>query len=202
LPGRRARRRLSHLPSCHAGGTVDAQTSEAQRGGPERYRGANKGGRRLQGVPVRPATEVAAAGTTAPPTVPATVSPGAVVRAAERLAPEDLAAAAAASTAKVFLLRLPSGRPRFRDVGGVAAGPSAPCWLPSGRSRPARRQPRLRYSPRVLPLRSERELWRRRFWLGREAEATGEGMEALGSEENPRELQDLRAGRARKAEPV
>jgi hypothetical protein len=30
----------------------------------------------------------------------------------------------------------------------------------------------------------------------------GEGMKALGSEENPRELRDLRAGKARKAEPV
>jgi hypothetical protein len=40
-------------------------------------------------------------------------------------------AAAAASVAKVFLLRLPCGRPRFRGIGGVAARPSSgrPCSL-------------------------------------------------------------------------
>jgi hypothetical protein len=38
-------------------------------------------------------------------------------------------AAAAASAARVFLLRLPYGRPRFRGIGGFAARP------PSGRSR-------------------------------------------------------------------
>jgi hypothetical protein len=30
----------------------------------------------------------------------------------------------------------------------------------------------------------------------------GEGVEMLGSEENPQELRDLKAGEARKAEPV
>jgi hypothetical protein len=37
----------------------------------------------------------------------------------------------------------------------------------------------------MLTLRVERELWRRRFRPVREAEATGEGSEALESEENP-----------------
>jgi hypothetical protein len=51
LPGRRARRRLSHLLSGHAGGAIDAQAGEARRGGPEHHRGADEGGRRLQGCP-------------------------------------------------------------------------------------------------------------------------------------------------------
>jgi hypothetical protein len=67
------------------------------------------------------------------------------------------------------------------------------------RARLARRQPRLRCSPRVLTLRSERELWGRWFRLGRETEATGEGMEALGSEENPRDLQDLKGWQSTKS---
>jgi hypothetical protein len=43
----------------------------------------------------------------------------------EWLAPKGSTAATAASAAKVFLLRLPGGRPRFRGTGGVAAGPLA-----------------------------------------------------------------------------
>jgi hypothetical protein len=47
----------------------------------------------------------------------------------------------------------------------------------------------------VLTLRLKQEKQKRQF-------VAGEGMEALESEENPRELQDLRADRARKAKPV
>jgi hypothetical protein len=57
-------------------------------------------------------------------------SPGA--RAA-RVAAEEVVAAAAAAVraAKVFLLRLPFGRPRFRDAGGVISGASVFFSLPS-----------------------------------------------------------------------
>jgi hypothetical protein len=44
----------------------------------------------------------------------------------ERPALKGSMAAAAASAAKVFLLWLPSGRPRFQGTGGVAARPLAP----------------------------------------------------------------------------
>jgi hypothetical protein len=53
----------------------------------------------------------------------------------ERATPEVSAAAAAASASKVFLLRLPGGRPRLQGTGGVAAGSFALFWLPSGRPR-------------------------------------------------------------------
>jgi hypothetical protein len=67
-------------------------------------------------------------------------SPGA--RAA-RVAAEGVvaAAAAAAGAAKVFLLRLPFGRPRFRDAGGVISGASAFFSLPSGISSPPTAEP-------------------------------------------------------------
>jgi hypothetical protein len=71
--------------------------------------------------------EVAAAGTTAPPEAAATVPPGAAAMVEERLIPKGPVAAAvpaaAASAARVFLLRLPCGRPRFRGIGGIAARP-------------------------------------------------------------------------------
>jgi hypothetical protein len=40
----------------------------------------------------------------------------------EWLAPKGSAAAMAASASKVFLLRLPGGRPRLRGTGGLAFG--------------------------------------------------------------------------------
>jgi hypothetical protein len=40
--------------------------------------------------------------------------------AVERLTPKGSAAAAAASASKVFLLRLPGGRPHLRGTGGIA----------------------------------------------------------------------------------
>jgi hypothetical protein len=65
----------------------------------------------------------------------ATTPPGAVVTAVERATPEGSAAATAASASKVFLLRLPGGRPHLRDSGGIATGSFALFWLPSGRPR-------------------------------------------------------------------
>jgi hypothetical protein len=58
-------------------------------------------------------------------------SPGAL---AARIAAEveGATAAAAARASKVFLLRLPFGRPRFRDAGGVISGALASFSLPSG----------------------------------------------------------------------
>jgi hypothetical protein len=47
----------------------------------------------------------------------------------------ETTAAVAARAAKVFLLRLPRGRPRLRDTGGVAVGPLALFLVPSGRPR-------------------------------------------------------------------
>jgi hypothetical protein len=51
--------------------------------------------------------------------------------------------AAAASAARVFLLRLPCGRPRFRGIGGFPAGP------PSGRPRSSDPSPAL--APQFAP---------------------------------------------------
>jgi hypothetical protein len=81
---------------------------------------------------VRPATEVAAAETTAPLAAAATVPPGAAAMEEWPILRGPVVAAvaaAAASAARVFLLRLPCGRPRFQGIGGVAARP------PSGRPR-------------------------------------------------------------------
>jgi hypothetical protein len=47
----------------------------------------------------------------------------------------EAAAAAAARAAKVYLLRLPSGRPRLRDTGGVTTGSFTLSLLPSRRPR-------------------------------------------------------------------
>jgi hypothetical protein len=44
---------------------------------------------------------------------------------------DEVTAVAAARASKVFLLRLPFGRPRFRDAGGVISGALAPFSLPS-----------------------------------------------------------------------
>jgi hypothetical protein len=53
---------------------------------------------------MRPAMEVTAAGTIAPPAAIATVPPGAATMAMERPAPKGSAAAVAASASRVFLL--------------------------------------------------------------------------------------------------
>jgi hypothetical protein len=79
-----------------------------------------------RGIPVRSAMEDVAAGTTAPPAAAATVPPGAAKMAEERPALKGSEAAAATSAARVFLLRLPSGRLRFRGTGGVVVRPLAP----------------------------------------------------------------------------
>jgi hypothetical protein len=50
-------------------------------------------------------------------------------------------AAAAARAAKVFLLRLSFGCPRFRDAGGVISGASAFFPLPSGTPSPPTAEP-------------------------------------------------------------
>jgi hypothetical protein len=47
---------------------------------------------------------------------------------------EAAAAAFAARASKVLLLRLPFGRPRFRDVEGAVSGASTSSLLPSGTS--------------------------------------------------------------------
>jgi hypothetical protein len=64
----------------------------------------------------------------------------------------DSATAAAASAAKVFLLRLPGGRPRLRRTGGIAAGSFALFWLPNGR--PRLRPPDPLGTPALAPLRA------------------------------------------------
>jgi hypothetical protein len=77
--------------------------------------------------------EVAAVETAAPSAAVATVPPEAAATEEERPILRGLvaavAAAAVASAARVFLLRLPRGRPHFRSIGGTPARP------PSGRSR-------------------------------------------------------------------
>jgi hypothetical protein len=109
-------------------------------------------------------------------------------------------AATAASAARVFLLRLPKGRPRFRGTGGVAAGSLTLFWLPYGR--PRLRPPGPSAAPAPAPLVapiSDIEI------AGEEAEAMvwqNKRVEMLGSEESPRELRDLKARETRKAEPV
>jgi hypothetical protein len=65
----------------------------------------------------------------------ATTPAGAAATAAAGAALADSAAATATSAAKVFLLQLPSRRPRLRGTGGVAAGSFALFWLSNGRPR-------------------------------------------------------------------
>jgi hypothetical protein len=67
-------------------------------------------------------------------------SPGALVaRVATEV--EGATAAAAARASKVFLLRLPFGRPRFRDAGGDVSGALASFSLPSGTLSPPTAEP-------------------------------------------------------------
>jgi hypothetical protein len=54
---------------------------------------------------------------------------------------EGATAAAAARASKVFLLRLPFGRPRFRDAGGVISGALASLSFPSGNLSPPMAEP-------------------------------------------------------------
>jgi hypothetical protein len=61
-------------------------------------------------------------------------------------------AAAAVSAAKVFLLRLPGGRPRLCETNGVAAGSFVMFLLPNGRSR--LRPPNLLGAPAPASLRT------------------------------------------------
>jgi hypothetical protein len=68
----------------------------------------------------------------------------------EWLTPKGSAAATAASAAKVFLLRLPGGRPRFRGTSGVTAGSLTLFWLPYGR--PHLRPPGPSEAPAPAPL--------------------------------------------------
>jgi hypothetical protein len=67
--------------------------------------------------------------------VVAAASAKAVAVAVAGAAPAESAAAAAARATKVFLLRLPRGRPRLRDNGGIAAKSLTLFRLPSGRLR-------------------------------------------------------------------
>jgi hypothetical protein len=76
---------------------------------------------------VRPVTQVAAAGTAALAVAMTAPPPGAVTWAVEWLAPKGSAVAAAASAAKVFLLRLPGGG---RTSGALVASLPGP-WLRS-----------------------------------------------------------------------
>jgi hypothetical protein len=82
-----------------------------------------------------PVMEGAPAGVAALVAAKATTPAGATAMAAAGAALADSAAAAAASAAKVFLLRLPGGRPHLRGTGGVAAGPFTLFLLPNGRPR-------------------------------------------------------------------
>jgi hypothetical protein len=54
---------------------------------------------------------------------------------------EGAAAAIAARISKVFLLRLPFGRPRFRDAGGAISGALVSSLLPSGTLSPLVAEP-------------------------------------------------------------
>jgi hypothetical protein len=54
---------------------------------------------------------------------------------------EAAAAVFAARASKVFLLRLPFGRPRLRDAEGAVSGASTSSLLPSGTSSPLAAEP-------------------------------------------------------------
>jgi hypothetical protein len=139
-----------------------------------------------RGVPVRPVIEVAAAGTAALAAAKEMALPGSAMMAVERLAPKGSTTATAASASRVFLLRWPGGRPRLRGTGGVAAGSLALFWLPSGW--PRLRPPDPPAAPAPAPLEASSDDIRAE---GGEAEVTtwqGEGVEMLGSGENPQEL--------------
>jgi hypothetical protein len=84
---------------------------------------------------VRPAVVTAPVGAAA--AVAVTITPVGAVTAVAGAAPPDSAVDTAASTARVFLLRLPGGRPRLWGAGGVAAASFVLFLLPNG-------QPRLR----------------------------------------------------------
>jgi hypothetical protein len=91
--------------------------------------------------------------------------------AVERLALKGSAAAAAASASRVFLLRLPGGRPRLRGTGGVAAGSFA-----------LRLQPRLRWWLRATTWELKGEKQRRPFGEEKEWRSSGVGKTLEGSE--------------------
>jgi hypothetical protein len=103
-------------------------------------------------VAVRPATKGAPAGAAVLTAAKATIPTGAAATAAAGAALADSAAATAASAAKVFLLRLPGGRPRRRGTGGVAAGSFTLFLLPNGR--PCFRPPDPLGAPASAPLRA------------------------------------------------
>jgi hypothetical protein len=113
---------LARLADGRAGGAADALAGEARRGSPDRHSSTDEGGCYLQVVPVRPATEVAPAGAVMLAVAKATTPPGAVAMAVERATLEGSVVAAATSVSKVFLLRLPGGRPRLQGTSGVAVG--------------------------------------------------------------------------------
>jgi hypothetical protein len=107
--------------------------------------------------------------------------------AVERLAPKGSAAAAAASASRVFLLRLPGGRPCLRGTGGIAAGSFALLRFPSGQPRLRPPDPPAALAPAPFVASSD-DMGAE----GGEMEATirrGERVETLGSGENPRGLQ-------------
>jgi hypothetical protein len=84
---------------------------------------------------VRPATEEAPAGAAVLVAAKATAPAGAAATAAAGATLADSAVAAAASADKVFLLRMPGGRPRRRGTSGIAAGSFTLFLLPNGRPR-------------------------------------------------------------------
>jgi hypothetical protein len=100
-------------------------------------------------------------------------------------------AAVAVRASKVFLLRLPFGRPRFRDAGGIISGAMAPFSLPSG----------ILSSPTVEPLKEDmtglgsesrssrrREKWECALSLGRSQhlKRNGEGNDTRRFGNHPR----------------
>jgi hypothetical protein len=126
---------LARLGGGRTGGAADVSAGETRGPAPTAIAAPTRVAAASRGVAARPATEVTPAGATVLAAAKATTPAGAVATAAAGAAPEDSAAAAAASASKVFLLRLPGGRPRLRGTGGVATGSFALFWLPNGRPR-------------------------------------------------------------------
>jgi hypothetical protein len=122
LPGWRAWRSRPRLAGGRAGGTTDVFDDEAQGAAPNAIAAPTRAAAASRGVPVRPAMEVTAVETAALAAAMATPPLGVATMAVEWLTPKGSAAAVAASAAKVFLLPLPGGWPRFRGTSGVAAG--------------------------------------------------------------------------------
>jgi hypothetical protein len=87
------------------------------------------------GVTARALEAAALVGATAAASAVMTTPAVAAMVMAAGATPADSVAAAAASASRVFLLRLPGGRPRLWGTSGVAIGSFTWFLLPSGRPR-------------------------------------------------------------------